>query len=125
MLRLKLQVIELNEQLLHAEERRGRAQDMMEPMEVVKKRLEVSLEKTQEEVQVKTTQLKQYKKQADALREKVDILTDCSVNQCLQLCHWGDCIPLLLMSMVPLTGCYTCRPEYECIQGDVKSARRA
>ena len=83
--RLKLQ---LDEQIAHAK-------DMMEPMELVKQRLEVSLEAAreevqvkkrlevslqsvqvsleaaQEEVQVKTTQLMQYKKQVDSLKEKV------------------------------------------------------
>ena len=66
--RLKLQ---LDEEIAHAK-------DMIEPMELVKKRLEVSLQSVQvsleaarEEVQVKTTQLKQYKKQVDALKEKV------------------------------------------------------
>ena len=61
MQRLKFQ---LDEEIAHAK-------DMIEPMELVKQRLEVSLQTAQEEVQVKTTQLKQYKKQVDALKEQV------------------------------------------------------
>ena len=59
--RLKFQ---LDEEIAHAK-------DMIEPMELVKQRLEVNLQTAQEEVQVKTTQLKQYKKQADALKKEV------------------------------------------------------
>ena len=51
---------------------------MIGPLELVKQNLkdsfeesQVSLEEAREEVQVKTTQLKQYKKQVDALKEQV------------------------------------------------------
>ena len=54
------------------------AQDMIGPLQLIKQSLkdsleeaQVSLEAAREEVQVKTAQLKQYKKQVDALQEMV------------------------------------------------------
>ena len=61
-----------------AERERYEAEDMIGPLELVKQSLkdsfeesQVSLEEAREEVQVKTTQLKQYKKQVDTLKEQV------------------------------------------------------
>ena len=71
MQRLKSQMKELKEQLIHAEDKRARAEDMMEPIGLVKQRLDGTLEKAQEEAQVKTNQLQQYKKQVDALKKEV------------------------------------------------------
>ena len=66
--RLKLQ---LEEQLVHAKDKARDQELVVKMLHDSMQKAQVSVEVAQEEVQVKTTQIKQYKKQVDTLKEKV------------------------------------------------------